>query len=215
MELNEYNSRFAVVKKAKDGGGVVSFCTSFEKAREVEKKAKLSGFSCGIVPTTEEAQEEIKDWYCARNFLYFDLKAYSSDMSPTQYCRDKSVKCIVAFSLVSYDFKDCLWGTNPYCWEKEYILEKDSEFFVLSEGGSYNGEYFHINYYGSKPPEKKENMPIHFKKGWKIAHKEYDWTKNESTLDVDLCENRLVIRGDSPNKILQNILRQNSNLGEK
>ena len=62
MKLNEKNARFAVVKTAFHGGGVISYHRSITEALKADKKFSSGGCTCGccrVIPITEEAREEL------------------------------------------------------------------------------------------------------------------------------------------------------------
>ena len=65
MKLDETNAKFAVVRTAFHNGGTISFHNSLEAAiaSQLENASKTCSCGCcGIVPITEEAQNEIVDY---------------------------------------------------------------------------------------------------------------------------------------------------------
>lgn len=88
--LNENNSRFAVVKMAGHGGGVISFHNSLNAAKAAERKGRLTDCTCGcceIVPITDDASEELsKNGYWVM-YKYNQLPVYDPDLSYGITCK--------------------------------------------------------------------------------------------------------------------------------
>ena len=93
MKLNEKNARFAVVKTAFHGGGVISFHNSLAEALKVDKKFSSGGCICGccrVIPITEEARKELfEEGYCSRHAdLLEDIPCYTgNEFSPYTICK--------------------------------------------------------------------------------------------------------------------------------
>ena len=92
MKLTEKNSKFAVVKTAFHGGGVVSYHRSLTEALKSERKYASGGCICGccrVIPITEEAREELFERsYCAqRAALLRDIPNYTGNDSPYAICK--------------------------------------------------------------------------------------------------------------------------------
>ena len=63
MRLNENNSKFAVVKTAFHGGGIISFHNSLAEAIKSERRSTSPHCCCGccqVVPITRAARKELE-----------------------------------------------------------------------------------------------------------------------------------------------------------
>ena len=93
MKLNEKNARFAVVKTAFHGGGVISYHNSVVEAIKADKKFSSGSCICGccrVIPITEEARKELFErGYCSRRAdLLKDIPYFSGDeFSPYSICK--------------------------------------------------------------------------------------------------------------------------------
>lgn len=93
MKLNEKNARFAVVKTAFHGGGVISFHRSLEEAIKSDRKYSSGGCICGccrVIPITEEARKELFErGYCSlHEDLLEDIPRYTgNEFSPYIICK--------------------------------------------------------------------------------------------------------------------------------
>ena len=93
MKLTEKNARFAVVKTAFHGGGVISYHNSIEEALKADKKFSSGGCICGccrVIPITEEAREElVEQGYCSpREDLFQEIPYYTgNEFSPYTICK--------------------------------------------------------------------------------------------------------------------------------
>ena len=92
MKLNENNSKFAVVKTAFHGGGVISFHNSVGEALKADKKFSSGGCICGccrVIPITEEARRELfEQGYCSLHAdLLEDIPYYTGNDSPYTICK--------------------------------------------------------------------------------------------------------------------------------
>ena len=92
MKLTEKNAKFAVVKTAFHGGGVISYHNSLEETLKADKKFSSGGCICGccrVIPITEEAREEIfEQGYCSRHAdLLEDIPYYTGNDSPYAICK--------------------------------------------------------------------------------------------------------------------------------
>ena len=93
MKLNEKNARFAVVKTAFHGGGVISYHNSLEEALKSDRKYSSGGCTCGccrVIPITEEARKELFErGYCSRHAdLLEDIPYFSgNESSPYSICK--------------------------------------------------------------------------------------------------------------------------------
>ena len=93
MKLTEKNSKFAVVKTAFHGGGVISYHNSLEEALKADKKFSSGSCVCGccrVIPITEEARKELFErGYCSRRAdLLEDIPYFSgNESSPYSICK--------------------------------------------------------------------------------------------------------------------------------
>ena len=93
MKLTEQNSKFAVVKTAFHGGGVISYHNSLEKALKVDKKFSSGSCICGccrVILITEEARKELsKKGYCSLHAdLLKEIPYYTgNEFSPYTICK--------------------------------------------------------------------------------------------------------------------------------
>ena len=92
MKLNEKNARFAVVKTAFHGGGVISYHNSIEEALKADKKFSSGSCICGccrVIPITEEARKELFErGYCSRRAdLLEEIPCYTGNDSPYAICK--------------------------------------------------------------------------------------------------------------------------------
>ena len=92
MKLTEKNSKFAVVKTAFHGGGVISYHNSLTEALKSERKYASGGCTCGccrVIPITREAREELfEQSYCTqRAVLLEDIPYYTGNDSPYAICK--------------------------------------------------------------------------------------------------------------------------------
>ena len=93
MKLNEKNSKFAIVRTAFHGGGVVAFTNSLKQAMRIKSKHTAEDCECGccgIVPITKSAYWEMLE---AENrfgepifdsddiFMYDELPTFNTNMS--------------------------------------------------------------------------------------------------------------------------------------
>ena len=96
MKLNEKNAKFAVVRTAFHGGGVVSYHTSLAAAERAERSETNSSCCCGccgIVPITIQAAKEMKKAgyfdgeYMDEITLLSDLPVYNGDIGYWHLCK--------------------------------------------------------------------------------------------------------------------------------
>lgn len=96
MKLNEKNAKFAVVRTAFHGGGVVSYHTSLaaaERAGRSETNSSCCCGCCGIVPITIQAAKEMKKAghfdgeYMDEITLLPDLPVYNDDIGYWHLCK--------------------------------------------------------------------------------------------------------------------------------
>lgn len=93
MKLNEKNARFAVVKTAFHGGGVISYHNSIEEAIKSDRKYSSGSCICGccrVIPITEEARKELFErGYCSLHAdLLEDIPCYTgNESSPYIICK--------------------------------------------------------------------------------------------------------------------------------
>ena len=93
MKLTEKNSKFAVVKTAFHGGGVISYHNSLEEAIKSDRKYSSGGCICGccrVIPVTEEARKELFErGYCSLHAdLLEDIPYFSgNESSPYSICK--------------------------------------------------------------------------------------------------------------------------------
>ena len=93
MKLTEKNAKFAVVKTAFHGGGVISYHNSLTEALKSERKYASGGCICGccrVIPITEEAREELSEQgYCSlREDLLRDIPNYTgNEFNPYSICK--------------------------------------------------------------------------------------------------------------------------------
>ena len=87
MKLNEKSARFAVVKTAFHGGGVISYHRSITEALKADKKFSSGTCICGccrVIPITEEARKELfEHGYCnSHEDLLEEIPSYTGNESP-------------------------------------------------------------------------------------------------------------------------------------
>lgn len=93
MKLTEKNAKFAVVRTAFHGGGVISFHNSMSEALKSERKYASGNCICGccrVIPITEEARKELfEEGYCSRHAdLLKDIPCYTgNEFSPYTICK--------------------------------------------------------------------------------------------------------------------------------
>ena len=96
MKLTEKTAKFAVVRTAFHGGGVVSYHTSLAAAERAERSETDSSCCCGccgIVPVTIQAAKEMKKagFFDGESLdeitLLPDLVAFREDMGYWYLCR--------------------------------------------------------------------------------------------------------------------------------
>lgn len=100
MKLNETNARYAVVRTAFHGGGVIRFHKSLEEALKTQKWYREGVCTCGccaVVPVTEEARKEYWHKYLKHEYgdiftideinLYSDLQCYNGNNHACAICR--------------------------------------------------------------------------------------------------------------------------------
>ena len=92
MKLNENNSKFAVVKTAFHGGGIVSYHNSLAEAIKSERKYASGGCICGccrVIPITEEARKELfRRCYSSQYVVLLeDIPCYTGNENPYTICK--------------------------------------------------------------------------------------------------------------------------------
>lgn len=72
-KLTKNNSKYAIVRTAFHGGGVIAFSNSLENAKRIERKNTISCCCCGccaVVPITEEAKSDLIDFICCDEYTF-------------------------------------------------------------------------------------------------------------------------------------------------
>ena len=93
MRLNEKNAKFAVVKTAFHGGGIVSYHNSLDEALKSERKYASGDCTCGccrVIPITGEAQKELFERGYSSQYaaLLEEIPQYSgNESSPYTICK--------------------------------------------------------------------------------------------------------------------------------